>query len=120
MCKHDAESVNHLLLHCDVARELGSLILAMFGMEWVFSRTVGDVLYSWRGAKVGRRKKAWCFAPFAVMWITWGEQNRRTFEGKEMPTHKLKSNILSFLYSWLYGLVDPSLNQFLDFIDALK
>lgn len=52
MCKHDEETVNHLILHCDVARDLWSLIFLLFELEWVFSRSVKDTLCSWRGAKV--------------------------------------------------------------------
>jgi hypothetical protein len=33
MCKKSGESIDHLSLHCEVARELWSYILKLFGVE---------------------------------------------------------------------------------------
>jgi hypothetical protein len=35
MCKHCGESVNHLFLHCEVATEIWSAFLQLFGVDWV-------------------------------------------------------------------------------------
>jgi len=35
MCKKHGESVDHLLLHCDVARVVWSFFYSLFGVEWV-------------------------------------------------------------------------------------
>jgi len=34
MCKKSGESVDHLLLDCDVARDLWSYFLTLFGVGW--------------------------------------------------------------------------------------
>ena len=34
MCKKDGGSINHLLLHCQMASELWSFVLCLFGVEW--------------------------------------------------------------------------------------
>jgi hypothetical protein len=47
MCKKNEESIEHLLLHCEVARDLWSCILTLFGVEWVIPRLVLDLLTSW-------------------------------------------------------------------------
>jgi hypothetical protein len=52
MCKKNGESMNHLLLHCEVARELWSYIFILFGIEWVMPRMVLELLTSW-GTSVG-------------------------------------------------------------------
>ncbi len=44
MCKKRGESIDHLLIHCEVARELWSSILNLFGVEWVMPRQVIDLL----------------------------------------------------------------------------
>jgi hypothetical protein len=46
MCKKTEESVNHLLLHCDVASALCSALFNRFGMSWVMPRCVINLLAS--------------------------------------------------------------------------
>jgi hypothetical protein len=46
MCKKNEESIDYLLLHCEVARDLWSYILILFGVEWVMPRTVLELLTS--------------------------------------------------------------------------
>jgi hypothetical protein len=50
--KKSRESIDHLLLHCEVARDLWSYILILFGVEWVIPRTVLELLKSW-GRRLG-------------------------------------------------------------------
>jgi hypothetical protein len=52
LCKKSRESIEHLLLHCEVARDLWSYILTLFGVEWVMPRMVMELLSSW-GASFG-------------------------------------------------------------------
>uniref|UniRef100_A0A2N9J6H2 Reverse transcriptase zinc-binding domain-containing protein n=1 Tax=Fagus sylvatica TaxID=28930 RepID=A0A2N9J6H2_FAGSY len=35
MCKHSGESPNHLLLHCEMAQSLWSMVFCLFGVVWV-------------------------------------------------------------------------------------
>ncbi|GFZ00894.1 hypothetical protein Acr_14g0005290 [Actinidia rufa] len=43
----DAETVNHLLIHCDVVRELWSLVFSIFGVHWVMPGSVRELFESW-------------------------------------------------------------------------
>jgi hypothetical protein len=43
LCKRDGESVDHLLLHCDVASALWNHIFTRFGMSWVILKRVIDL-----------------------------------------------------------------------------
>jgi hypothetical protein len=52
MCKKSGGSIEHLLLHCKVARDLWSYILTLFGVEWVMPRMVLELLACW-GASFG-------------------------------------------------------------------
>ena len=64
LCGKDEETVDYLLLHSSMARLLWDLLLATFGVNWVFPKSVSETLLSWRGSFVGkRRKKAWMVAP---------------------------------------------------------
>jgi hypothetical protein len=49
MCKKSGESIDHLLIHCEVARKLWSSILNLLGVEWVMSRWVIGLLSNWGG-----------------------------------------------------------------------
>jgi len=44
MCKKNGESIDHLLLHCDVARGVWSYFYSLFRVEWVMLRSVLDLL----------------------------------------------------------------------------
>ena len=58
------------LLHCPVARLLSDLLLANFGVYWVFPKSVSETLISWRGSCVGkRRKKAWMATPLTFFFF---------------------------------------------------
>ena len=48
MCKCSGESVDHLLLHCGVAREVWNFIIRSFGVSWVLPERVMDLLFGWR------------------------------------------------------------------------
>ena len=47
MCKRCGESVYHLLLHCPIAYELWSLVLCLFGLQWVMPLKVIELFESW-------------------------------------------------------------------------
>uniref|UniRef100_A0A2N9G315 Lon N-terminal domain-containing protein n=1 Tax=Fagus sylvatica TaxID=28930 RepID=A0A2N9G315_FAGSY len=80
----DGESVDHLFLHCDLARELWNMAFSSFGMYWVMPKQIVDVLASWKG-RLGRHKNrhVWEAVPHCVMWRLWRERNARTFEDRE-------------------------------------
>ncbi|RVX23342.1 putative ribonuclease H protein [Vitis vinifera] len=61
LCLAEAETVDHLLLHCVMTRTLWNLLFSLFGVEWVLSGTVKDTLLGgmerlW-GKSVKRRGK---------------------------------------------------------------
>lgn len=49
MCKMSEESIDHLLIHCEVTKELWSSIINLFGVELVMPKRVIDLLVSWGG-----------------------------------------------------------------------
>ena len=42
MCKCNGEFFDHLLLRCPIATELWSMVLGLFGVCWVMSKTLVD------------------------------------------------------------------------------
>ncbi|RVW19996.1 LINE-1 retrotransposable element ORF2 protein [Vitis vinifera] len=57
LCGCEEETVNHILLHCTVVRVLWEIVFVLFGIQWVFPETVKDMLFSWRGSFVGKKRK---------------------------------------------------------------
>jgi hypothetical protein len=47
MSKKGWECINHLLFHCEVARDLWSSIFSLFGVDWDMPRRVREMLMSW-------------------------------------------------------------------------
>uniref|UniRef100_A0A2N9J9F5 Reverse transcriptase domain-containing protein n=1 Tax=Fagus sylvatica TaxID=28930 RepID=A0A2N9J9F5_FAGSY len=102
MCKEAGESIDHLFLHCHIARELWALVFSMFGVSWVLPRHVVDLMACWNGCT--RRCKSatiWGMIPHCLMWVIWRERNARTFEDLEKQTQELKQCFLSMLLEWV-------------------
>jgi hypothetical protein len=43
------KKVGNLLLHCEIAKELWSLLFDLLGVVWVMPGRVREMLMSWRG-----------------------------------------------------------------------
>jgi hypothetical protein len=49
MCKAGGESVNYLLLHCLVAKEIWDMNFSLFGVSWVMPNGVAELHSCWNG-----------------------------------------------------------------------
>ena len=80
MCKSNGESVDPLLLHCPIAKELWDMLLCLLGVSWVMPLSVCAVLDSWKGSVGhGRCRGVMVMAPPCLMWCIWKERNQHTF-----------------------------------------
>ncbi|KAJ9705958.1 hypothetical protein PVL29_003867 [Vitis rotundifolia] len=101
LCGCIEENVNHILIYCTVVRTLWDIVLALVGVQWVFPETVKEVLWSWRGSFVGRkRKRIWNSIPLCIFWTVWKERNRLAFRGGHLDIQKLKNSFVCNLWSW--------------------
>ncbi|KAL5538425.1 hypothetical protein UlMin_043523 [Ulmus minor] len=85
MCKKDAETADHLFLHCMTARYLWVKVLGEVGLYWVAPATVKGIMLD-RTLGFGRNKMAqtlWNCMVFSLLWNIWMERNSRIFEDKE-------------------------------------
>ena len=90
-CKLDGESVDHLLLHCEVARSLWNTIMSHFGLSWVMPNSVLDLMACWWSTGNSRSAVAWKMVPLCLMWCIWRERNNRDFDNLERTMEELKS-----------------------------
>ena len=92
--------MNHLLLHLLKKRLLWELLFSLFGTSWVMVSPVPDVLLSWKGASVGkRRKKEWQVAPSYLFWTVWKTRNLLVFHDDVFSIQKLKCDFLFLLWT---------------------
>jgi hypothetical protein len=115
MCKRAGESVSHLMLHCEYAQELWSMIFCMFGISWVMPQTTYALLQCWR--RKGPAHLIWNAIPSCLMWLLWRERNQRAFEDSERHFAELKLILLHTLVEWIAAvswLSFPSVFAFID------
>ena len=116
LCACEEENVNHILIHCTVVRVLWDLVLGLFGVQWAFPETVKEVLFSWRGSFVGKkRKKLWNFIPLFIFWTVWKERNRLAFRGGVGVKYFFVCNI----WGWAKLYIGEEPNSLIGFLEWL-
>ncbi|RVW56802.1 hypothetical protein CK203_082727 [Vitis vinifera] len=71
LCGMDEENVNHLLIHCTVARVLWGIVLGLVGAQWVFPESVKEwcgvsLPYRFPGVDSLQLRVGWFFVVFLV------------------------------------------------------
>ena len=108
-----------------MARVLWEIVLGLFGAQWVFPEIVKEVVLSWKGSFVGKkRKKIWRSIPLFIFWMVWKERNRLAFRGKggELAIQKIKNSFVCNVWGWakLYsGAESRSLVGFLEWLASI-
>jgi hypothetical protein len=109
------------LLHWEVARDLWSYVLILFGVEWVMPRTVLELLNSWGVAiECGHAIKAWRLAPLCLLWCIWRERNARLFDDVETSMVELRKRLLNTLYFWIALHHGLSVFTYVDFLNLFS
>ena len=114
MCKRAGESVDHLLLHCEYARELWSFIFCIVGMPC----KVTELLACWGRRASSSKNVIWNAIPSCLMWLIWRESNRRAFEDSERHSTELKLILLHTILEWMAAMISQPSLSLLDFIDG--
>ena len=107
MCKCDDETVEHLFVHCEVARALWLGVLGYVCVSWVLPRKVEDVLRSWhRKLRDKDSQLLWGLIPSCIFWCVWEERNGRCFQDTENPLVKLKEKMFTYLFFWFNAVAE--------------
>ena len=118
LCKEEEETSDHILIHRSKAHLLWQLIFALFGIQWVLSCSVREVLLSWHRSFVGKkRKKAWKASPLCMFWALWRERNRRAFDNFESTNQTIKNSFLYLFWDWVRLYIEGGSLSLLDFVD---
>jgi len=119
MCKKTEESVDHLLLHCDVSFALWYSIFS-FGLSWVMPQRVIDLLTCWWSSGRSRSAMVWKMASTCLFWCLWRERNNRSFEDMKKTPEELLSSFYHTWYLRTTAYVFPLSFSFLDFDQFTK
>jgi hypothetical protein len=98
MCKRNGESLDHVLLHCDVTYVVWSIIFNRFGMSYVMPRRVIELYDCWWSSGRPRTVAVRKMVPMCLFWCLWKEMNDINFEDKERSTE----NIIYLFFETLY------------------
>lgn len=100
MCLHDAETVDHLLLRCEVAQFLWNSILPWFDCSWVSHNSMGAFYHTWLlGVGSAKGRVMWKASFLVLIWTIWKERNSRCFEGVSSPKETLAYRVKFFVAS---------------------
>jgi hypothetical protein len=120
LCKKSEETVNNLLLHCEFTRELWHLVLFLFGVLWIMSGTIVELLQCWKTQGRRQSKEAiWKVIPSLLMWTICRERNRHLFEDCETNVLHLKASFLSSLLDWALTFVPNFSSNIVGFVNFL-
>jgi hypothetical protein len=107
LCKSDGETVDHLLLHCEVACSLWYAIFSRFGLSWVMPRSVVDLFAWWWMGVRSQSAIVWKMFLLCLMWCLWFERNARCFEESERPLGELTTFFFHTLFTWTAAWLAP-------------
>jgi len=100
MCKRNGESVDHLLLHCNVAYTLWSASFTRLGLSWVMRRRIIDLFACWWTSGRPRSVAIWKMVPTCLLWCVWKERNNRCFEDLERSLEDFFFFSILCIFGW--------------------
>lgn len=75
MCRDNGESVDHLFLHCPMARSLWTFVFRSFDINWVLPKSVVDLMSGWWTLLGRHTSDVWNLVPPCLVWTLWQEHN---------------------------------------------
>jgi hypothetical protein len=95
MCKRSDESVDHLLLHCEVTSALWTVIFSHHGLSWVTLNQVIDLFACWRGLYDSSKSAiVWKMMLSCLLWCLWRKMIERSFEDRKRTVVELSLSSL--------------------------
>jgi hypothetical protein len=120
LCKRDGESVDHILLHCDLASTLWNNIFSRFGISWVMPRSVLELVACWWKSGRSGSATSWKMVPICLFGCIWRERNLRYFENLESSLEEVLELFLHTLYVWSMAYLYPLSISFAEFLASFS
>ena len=96
------------------------MALSIVGTSWVFPNSVIQMLLSWQGAPVGKKRKIiWMGVPVCLFWTVWHKRNLLVFEDKATSDQQTKFLFLSKLWTMANTHSVEKTNSLVDFLTWL-
>lgn len=101
LCWKEEESVDHLLMHCDMATMVWGFFLSHLKMSWVFPNHFHEFISGWWIRDWEALPSIiWTTFPGAIGWGLWNERNVRIFYDKTRSKDELILSIYRGLFDW--------------------
>jgi len=105
ICLVEAESVDHILLHCHKHWLIWSKIIKWWGLVWCCPKSFSDLWSQWTSMVHGHfQRKAWLMLFFSVAWSLWLLRNDLIFQQKTPEYDSIFFLIITRLYLWLKAI----------------
>ena len=120
MCCCNEESVDHLLISCSLAHSMWMHMIQLFGIDWVMSGSVVDLLCCWHHQLGKYNSDIWNLVPCCLKWAIWTKRNQCSFEDIEKSMAQLLDLCQWTLFDWsqCWDLSDCS--TIIDFLLSLR
>lgn len=90
LCLQDAESSNHIFIHCLIASEIWELFLKEIGLACVFPKELAVLISSWKLWRISKNSGIlWKLICLAVCWGIWLELNQGMFKDCREPAYNV-------------------------------
>jgi len=105
ICLVEAESVDHILLHCHKHWLIWSKIIKWWGLVWCCPKSFSDLWSQWTSMVHGHfQRKAWLMLFFSVAWSLWLLRNDLIFQQKTPDYDSIFFLIITRLCLWLKAI----------------
>lgn len=98
----EEESVDHLFIHCAMAREVWVFFLSHLKSPWIFLNAFNELISGWCFSSLeGFLLSIWRAFPGVICWGLWKKRNSRIFEDKFRSLNELVLFIYNMLFDWV-------------------
>lgn len=101
LCYQNAESSDHIFLHCPFSWEVWCGCTKDFGASFIAPQCIKDLLIGWKlNAFNVFGRRLWKVVSAAICWAVWSECNNRVFRGHSEPAYMMYRRSMDLIIFW--------------------